>query len=187
MSANSKSFAIYRRRLQVAAISLAAAAAFTLTAAGCGSDSGGSAGSVPVPLATGHAASAQVTALGMILVDGKGRTIYEFANDKDSRSTCEAVCAATWPYVPAPASLPTSLPGVAGKIGTTTRDDGTRQLTVAGHPVYTFVGDSTPGQTNGQGLNLNGGVWNVVSPVGAPVTNSSPAGASTQIPAAPGY
>lgn len=186
MSTNWKSETIHRQRLQAIAVALVAAA-FTLAAASCGSDSGGPVGSAPVPTATGDAVSAQGTALGTILVDGKGRTVYEFANDQNNMSTCAAACAANWPYVPAPATLPTSLSGVTGTLGTTTRDDGARQLTVAGHPVYTFNGDSRPGQTNGQGVNLDGGVWTVVSPAGAPVTNSSPAGNSTQNPIAPGY
>ena len=180
MFINRKSGTIHRRRLQLAAASLAAAA-LTLTAANCG----GPSGSVPVPPATGDPVSAQTTALGTVLVDGQGRTIYQFANDKNNMSTCTAACVVNWPYVPAPDSLPTSSPGVTGKVGSTTRDDGHRQLTVGGHPLYTFVGDSTPGQTNGQGLNLNGGVWTVVSPAGAPLANPSPAGAATQN--APGY
>jgi len=165
-----------------------AAAAFTVAAAGCDSGKSTDAGaSAPVPQATGAAVSAQPTTLGTILVDGQGRTVYVFANDKNSMSTCADACAANWPFVPAPASLPKSLPGVTGTVGTTTRADGNRQLTITGHPVYTFVGDSTPGQTNGQGVNLNGGVWTVVSPAGAPVTNPSPAGSVTQKPVAPGY
>lgn len=188
MITHQKSNTIHRRHLQTAAMALAAAA-FTLTAAGCGGDSGGSAGSAPapVPSATGDALSAQGTALGTILVDGQGRTVYEFANDTSSKSTCAAACAANWRYVPAPASLPMSLPGVTGTLGTTTRDGGATQLTVAGHPVYTFVGDSTPGQTTGQGITLDGGLWTVVSPAGAPVTSPNPVGASTQNPVAPGY
>jgi len=154
-------------------------------AANCGSPSGSV--QAPVPAATGDPVSAQTTELGTILVDGQGRTIYQFANDKNNTSTCAAVCAADWPFVPAPPSLPTSSPGVIGKVGSTTRDDGHRQLTVAGHPLYTFVGDSTPGQTNGQGLNLDGGVWTVVSPAGVPLTNPSPVNPATQTPFAPGY
>jgi predicted lipoprotein with Yx(FWY)xxD motif len=176
---------IRRGRRQVAAMSLAVAA-LALAAAGCSSGSGGSAGSVPVPKATGDAVSAQPTSLGTILVDGKGRTVYEFANDRSSASTCTAACAAQWLFVPAPGSLPGSLPGVTGRLGTTTRPEGTHQLTVAGHPVYTFVGDSAPGQTNGQGIILNGGLWTAASAAGAPVTNPSPAGA-TQTPAGPSY
>ncbi|WP_166658948.1 hypothetical protein [Kribbella sp. VKM Ac-2571] len=76
---------------------------------------------------------------------------------------------------------------LTGKLGTTTRDGGARQFTVAGHPLYTFVGDSTPGQTNGQGINLNGGVWTAVSPGGAPVTAPNPAGSSTQKSPSSGY
>jgi hypothetical protein len=93
------------RRERGVGISLAAAA-LALTAAGCSSGSGGSAASARVPRATGDAVSAQPTSLGTILVDGKGRTVYDFANDKTSASTCtDAACAANWPFVPAPASL----------------------------------------------------------------------------------
>lgn len=175
-----------RRRSKIAATSVAAVA-FTLTAAACGSAPGDSAGSMPVPSATGVAVSAQATGLGTILVDGQGRTLYQFANDMNNKSTCTDACAANWPYVPAPDSLPASLPGVTGTLGTATRDDGHHQLTVAGHPLYTFVGDATPGQTNGQGINLNGGVWTVVSPAGAPLASPSPVGTAAQNPALPGY
>ncbi|WP_329000068.1 hypothetical protein OHA18_37270 [Kribbella sp. NBC_00709] len=183
MFTDRKSGTIHHRRHQFAAASTAAALMFV--AANCGSPSGSA--PVPVPPVTGDPVSAQTTALGSILVDGEGRTIYQFANDKNNLSTCDAACAVTWPYVPAPDSLPTSSPGVSGKVGSTTRDDGHRQLTVAGHPLYTFVGDSTPGQTNGQGINLNGGVWTVVSPAGVPLASAGPAGAATQTAIAPGY
>jgi predicted lipoprotein with Yx(FWY)xxD motif len=163
-----------RRGPRSVALSLAAAA-LALSAAGCVSSSGVS-GPVPVPAATGDPVSAQRTSLGTVLVDGTGRTVYDFANDKNNASTCIDACAANWPFVPAPVALPASLPGVTGALGSTTRPDGARQLTVAGHPVYTFAGDSAPGQTNGQGQTLNGGLWTVVSPAGAPITNPNPAG-----------
>ena len=161
----------------------ATAAALALTAAAC-SSSGAAAPPAPVPSATGRAVSAQPTALGTILVDGKGRTVYDFANDKSGASTCTGACAANWLFVPAPAPLPKSLPGVSGELGASTRPDGARQLTVAGHPVYTFVGDSAPGQTNGQGIVLNGGLWTVVSPAGAPLADARPAAGP---PAGPSY
>lgn len=147
-----------------------------------GGSGGGSGSAGPVPSATGDAVSAQSTSLGTILVDGQGRTVYVFANDKPNVSNCDGACAADWPPVAAPSPLPASLPGVSGALGTTDRSDGSHQLTVAGHPVYTFSGDSAAGQTNGQGLTLNGGLWTVVSPSGAPDKN--PAGAATT---APGY
>jgi predicted lipoprotein with Yx(FWY)xxD motif len=52
---------------------------------------------------------------------------------------------------------------VTGQLGVITREDGTSQLTVAGHPLYTFAGDTAPGQTNGQGKTLDGGLWTVAS------------------------
>jgi predicted lipoprotein with Yx(FWY)xxD motif len=140
----------------------------------------------PVPPATGDAVSAQSTSLGTILVDGRGRTVYVFANDKPNTSTCTAACAADWPPVPAAASLPASLPGVTAPFGMTTRSDGGYQLTVASHPVYTFSGDSAPGQTKGQGITLNGGLWTVVSPSGTPDANPTPAGGARPAPG-PGY
>jgi predicted lipoprotein with Yx(FWY)xxD motif len=162
-----------------------AAAAVALLPAACGGDSGGGGGgssSAPAPHATGDAVSAQPTSLGTILVNGQGRTVYDFAADKGTTSACTGSCASVWPPVAAPNPLPKSLPGVSGAIGTTTRPDGTRQLTVAGHPVYTFSGDSAPGQTNGQGVVLNGGLWTVVSPTGAPMPSASPANSGNSGP-----
>ncbi|MFL5681483.1 MAG: hypothetical protein ACJ77B_12875 [Chloroflexota bacterium] len=125
------------------------------------------------PLRTGS------SSLGVILVDSKGNTLYEFAKDGNGTSVCNGECANDWPPLAAPASLPTSLPGVTGEVGMTTRQDGTKQLTISGHPLYTFEGDSAPGQTNGQGVALNGGVWNVVSAAGAPVANAKAAPATS--------
>jgi predicted lipoprotein with Yx(FWY)xxD motif len=181
---NTKSPAFHRGRRRIGAF--LAVAAFAVAATACSTGPGASA-SGPVPSANGDLLSAQPTSLGTILVDGKGRTVYEFANDKGGQSTCTGGCAANWPFVPAPASLPTSLPAVTGRLGTTTHSDGARQLTIAGHPVYTFAGDSAPGQTNGQGITLDGGLWTVASPAGAPVTHPSPARGSTQGPGGLGY
>jgi predicted lipoprotein with Yx(FWY)xxD motif len=181
-----------RRGRRVAAFVLAVSA-LAAAAAGCASGSGAYTGpsaigasTAPVPPATGDAVTAQATSLGVILVDGDGRTTYEFANDTNGTSACTGACAANWPPVAAPSPLPTSLPGVTGQLGVITRQDGTSQLTVAGHPLYTFAGDTAPGQTNGQGKVLDGGLWTVASAAGAPVANANPA-ASTSAPAAPGY
>ena len=169
------------RRFAAAFLAISALAAIV---AGCAGSSAGSA--APVPPATGDAVSAEPTSLGVILVDGQGRTVYEFANDKNGESACTGPCVANWPIVPAPATLPTSLPGVTGTIGTITRQDGSSQLTVAGHPLYTFAGDSAPGQTNGQGKTLDGGLWTVASGAGAPIANVNPA-AATSAPVSPAY
>src|SRR3954452_9553221 len=100
------------RRTVVLATMAAAGIAFS---SACGS-SAGSNGSAPAPPATGEAVSAQSTSLGTILVDGRGRTVYAFANDKTSASTCDGACTADWPPVPAPSPLPASPPGVLGAL-----------------------------------------------------------------------
>ncbi len=194
----------HRGGRRVAALCLAVLAV-ALTAAACSTGSGASGAaatapatapataaatapaSAPVPPATGGAISAQASSLGVILVDGTGRTVYEFANDTNGTSACTGSCATNWPFVPAPAPLPTSLSGVTGQLGTITRQDGGVQLTIAGHPLYTFAGDSAPGQTNGEGKTLDGGLWAVASVAGAPVTAANPAAAPTSAPAVPGY
>jgi predicted lipoprotein with Yx(FWY)xxD motif len=57
----------------------------------------------------------------------------------------------------------TAGPGVTGKLGTITRSDGSKQATYDGHPLYTYIADTAPGQANGNNLNLNGGIWHEVT------------------------
>ncbi len=59
----------------------------------------------------------------------------------------------------------------ASKLGTTRRSDGTLEVTYNGHPLYTYAGDSQPGQTNGEGVNGFGAEWYAVSPAGQAVQN----------------
>ena len=168
-------------------------AVFALAAAGCSMGTAGYGATTPPAAsaaaapATGQAIATQSTSLGVILVDGSGRTLYEFANDTNGTSACTGACAANWPPVAAPSPLPASLSGVTGQLGAITRDDGSSQLTIAGHPLYTFAGDSAPGQTNGQGKVLDGGLWTVATAAGAPVTSASTGGAATAAPIAPSY
>jgi len=91
-----------------------------------------------------------------VLANGKGLTLYWFAPDTPGRSACYGSCAAYWP----PATgRPAAGPGVTGRLGTITRSGGQLQATYNGHPLYTYVGDSAPGQARGNNLNLNGGLW----------------------------
>jgi predicted lipoprotein with Yx(FWY)xxD motif len=122
---------------------------------------------------TGALVATAPTGIGTVVVDHTGRTVYEFANDTGTTSTCTGECASDWPPVIAPATLPATVPGVSGALGSTERSDGSRQLTVAGHPVYTYEGDSAPGQTHGNGITLNGGLWTAVSADGSPLGSSS--------------
>jgi predicted lipoprotein with Yx(FWY)xxD motif len=156
-------------------------AALLVAAAGCGSS--GSSTAAPQAATTTGAAAAPVQTrqlpLGTVLTDAQGRTLYTFAADGPGVSHCTGACAVAWPVVPAPAALPTAVPGVTGTLGAITRTDGSQQLTIDNQPLYTFVGDKAPGQANGQDKNLNGGVWYVVDTSGHTITDeagSAPAG-----------
>jgi predicted lipoprotein with Yx(FWY)xxD motif len=94
-----------------------------------------------------------------VLTDAKGLTLYTFAPDSSTRSACYGSCAAYWPPV---LGTPSAGPGVTGSLGTITRTGGALQATYDGHPLYTYVGDSAPGQDSGNNLNLNGGLWHIV-------------------------
>jgi predicted lipoprotein with Yx(FWY)xxD motif len=103
------------------------------------------------------------TALGTILVDSKGRTIYLFEKDKTKKSTCSGACATNWPPVTTSGS-PKASGGVnARKLGTTKRSDGSTQVTYNGHPLYLFVADQNkPGSTKGEGVDAFGAEWYVL-------------------------
>jgi predicted lipoprotein with Yx(FWY)xxD motif len=98
-----------------------------------------------------------------VLTNASGLTVYSFAPDTPSRSACYGSCAAYWPPVPGNVSAG---PGVTGAIGSIKRTGGSTQATYDGHPLYTYIGDSAPGQDSGNNLNLNGGLWRTV-PVAA--------------------
>ena len=91
-----------------------------------------------------------------VLTNANGRTLYWFAPDTPATSKCTGSCAAYWPPVP---GHPKAGPGVTGKLGTIKRPGGGLQATYDGHPLYTYIGDSGPGQAGGNNLNLNGGLW----------------------------
>jgi predicted lipoprotein with Yx(FWY)xxD motif len=120
---------------------------------------GGSSGSASASTTPG--AQLKTASIGgiTVLVNGSGQTLYWFAPDTSGKSTCYGFCAQYWPPVAGPLGAG---PGVTGTLATTTRTDGTKQETYNGHPLYTYVGDSSLGQDNGNNLNLNGGVWHVV-------------------------
>ena len=94
-----------------------------------------------------------------VLTNARGFTLYSFAPDTPASSKCYGSCAAYWPPVTGTAA---ASPGLPGRIGAIIRTGGARQLTYNGHPLYTYIGDSAPGQANGNNLNLNGGLWHEV-------------------------
>jgi predicted lipoprotein with Yx(FWY)xxD motif len=114
-------------------------------------------------------------ALGQILVDSKGRTLYLWKKDTGKKSKCSGDCAVDWPPLRV-SGKPTAGRGAhRSLLGTTQRSDGSRQVTYNGHPLYRFAGDRKPGDTNGQGLDGFGALWWVVSPSGKKITGSGAA------------
>jgi predicted lipoprotein with Yx(FWY)xxD motif len=99
-----------------------------------------------------------------VLTNAKGFTLYWFVPDTSTKSNCNGACAQYWPPVKGPVTAGT---GVAGKIGVITRQDGSKQATYNGHPLYTYVSDTAPGQAKGNGVNLSGGVWHEMTVTGA--------------------
>ena len=160
-----------------------AALALALSACGSSASSSSSASSAPAAGASSAASSAPASsasgsALEMRTINGtaivtnaKGMTLYWFAPDTSTTSKCTGACATYWPPVTGPV---TAGSGVTGTLGTITRADGTTQATYDGHPLYTYVGDTAPGQAKGNGKNLSGGLWWEMTVSGAkPATGTS--------------
>jgi predicted lipoprotein with Yx(FWY)xxD motif len=156
---------------------LAVTSALVLAACG-GSSYGGSKApsttsttSKAAPPAATAVVSAKSSSLGTFLVDAKGQTLYLWDADHGSKSTCNGECATNWPPLTTK-SAPKAGAGVkASLLGTTKRADGTQEITYAGHPLYTFAGDTAPGQTTGQGSGAFGAPWWVVTPAGQAIQN----------------
>jgi predicted lipoprotein with Yx(FWY)xxD motif len=122
--------------------------------------------------------------LGRVLVDAHGKTLYIWAHDKGAKSICNGDCAEYWPPL-LTRGRPIAAGGAkASLLGTSRRSDGRIQVTYAGHPLYYFVKDAKPGQTNGEGLTGFGGRWDPVSAAGTAVRKqtNSPADGYGQAP-----
>lgn len=147
--------------------------------AGSGSPSGygssggyGSARDSNQPAAPGAPAETlalrQSPGLGPVVTDSKGMTLYRFDKDtaKPPNSACSGACATTWP--PVPAEDATAASGMAASaLGSVTRADGTKQLTIGGWPAYRYAKDTAPGDTKGHGV---GGTWNALAADGKKAT-----------------
>ena len=136
--------------LTAAGLAAAALVLFGLVVAGASSTA---------PAATGTALKTTTIGGTTVLTNAKGLTLYSFAPDTPAASKCYGSCAAYWPPVTGTTAAGQGLPG---KVATIKRTDGTEQLTYNGHPLYTYIGDSAPGQATGNNLNLNGGLWHEV-------------------------
>ena len=163
-----------RNRLLALMVLMAAA----LLAAACGSSSpgpGGASGTSSSPASSGSALKTTTISGVTVLTNAKGFTLYWFVPDTSTKSNCNGSCAQIWPPVKGPA---TAGSGVTGKLGTITRSDGSTQATYDEHPLYTYTADTAPGQANGNGINVSGGVWHEVTASGAAAPASSPSASS---------
>ena len=164
------------RPFHLAALALVSA----LVLAACGSSGSSSTSSSSTPPASSTATSSprpasvvgtKTTSLGTFLVDANGRALYLWDADHGSMSACSGACAQAWPPLTATGTPKASGQVKSSLLGTTKRADGSREVTYDGHPLYYFEGDTTPGQTTGQGNDGFGAPWWVVSPAGKAIQN----------------
>ncbi len=144
-------------------------ASATTSSEGGGSESGGAD-------ATTAISGAEVSGLGTVLVDSEGMTVYLYTPDEGTTSTCYGGCEAAWPPVVAEGKPTAGEGAMSSALGTTKRKDGTEQVTYNGHPLYTFSGDTAPGEAIGQ---ENDGTWFVLDESGEEVKGGAPSGGTT--------
>jgi predicted lipoprotein with Yx(FWY)xxD motif len=118
--------------------------------------------------------SATVGRVGVVLTNGEGKTLYTFAPDHHAAVTCVQSCAIVWPPLKVPSG---GTPLAAGSVKTalissSPDPEGGRVVTYAGWPLYLYAGDSGPGTAKGQALNINGGLWYVITPSGQVITKT---------------
>jgi predicted lipoprotein with Yx(FWY)xxD motif len=168
------------RPLSLAALLVAG----TLALAACGSSSspststttGSAYPSTSAPKSSPRPTSASMVGtttgpMGTFLVDAKGRALYLWDADHGAMSTCSGACAQAWPPLTTAGTPKAGGKVKASLLGTTTRSNGSREVTYAGHPLYYYAGDSAAGQTSGQGSDSFGSPWWVVSPAGKAIQN----------------
>lgn len=161
---------------------LAACGSSTTTGSTTSTNTGGNTTSAsPSPTSTTASSSALVkttsaTVKGKsepVLTDAQGKTLYYFTADSATTSACTAACAQTWPPLLMTGSgSPTSATSLSGSLSVQTTANGS-QVEYNGHLLYTYAGDSAPGQTNGEGLF---GKWFVATPNLASASASSNSG-----------
>jgi len=158
-------------------ILLAAAAALVLAAGFAAAAT--LAHGAPAKAGSGSLVKLRKTALGSVLVDTRGRTLYLFEADKGRTSVCYGKCATFWPPLISKGA-PRAGAGIhKGLLGVTMRKDGKHQVTYAGHPLYFFVKDTKPGQTLGQNLDFFGGEWYVLAASGRKIEKKASTAAVT--------
>ncbi len=144
---------VLRKRGSVLGLSVIAVGLLLSACGGAGYGSSAAPPSAPAHAPAGTVVGTRsVPGIGTVLDDAKGLTLYYLPTDTSTKTTCTGGCAQVWPPLLATNGTPNASPGVTGTFGTFERPDGGRQVTFNGMPLYTFTGDSAPGQVNGQGI-----------------------------------
>src|SRR6478735_2149468 len=163
-----------RSRFTTALLSLVVLA---LVVAGCGGGSSSSSTSTASENSPasggGTVGAAEISGLGTVLVDSEGMTVYMFAKDQGTTSSCYGACEQGWPPVLAEGKPTAGEGAMSSQLGTTERKDGTMQVTYAGHPLYTFVEDKAPGEATGNESTAFGGKWSVMDEAGEAVAGTA--------------
>jgi predicted lipoprotein with Yx(FWY)xxD motif len=157
--------------LAVAACASSSSSSSSTSAAAPSSTPAAGASSSPAASSSGTTLMERTIGGTQVLTNSAGFTLYWFAPDTSTTSKCTGSCATYWPPVKGPA---TAGSGVTGTLGVITRPGGTMQATYDGHPLYTYAGDTAPGQNKGNGLNVSGGLWHEVT-----VSGTAPASGTT--------
>ncbi len=123
---------------------------------------------------TGVTLSTEPSPVGRILATPSGRTLYDFTPDTPTSSACtKGLCVELWPPLVTTTTAPRVGDGLDPSLaGTIRRPDGQLQVTYGGHPLYTWIGDTTPGMVTGQAILNVGGYWYVIAPDGHQVATA---------------
>ena len=167
-----------RTILMIAALALGLAACANNSSSSAGGNPYGGGGATSPPATMGAATihAAKVPGVGTVLTNGDGMTLYLFEADTGTTSTCTGSCAQSWPPVTTSGNATATMGASSSMLGTTTRDDGTTQVTYNGHPLYTYAGDTSSGTASGQGINAYGALWYVLNTSGDAVKGSGGGG-----------
>jgi predicted lipoprotein with Yx(FWY)xxD motif len=135
---------------------------------GYGSGSSSSSGSASTGGTTLKLTHASV---GQILVDSRGYTVYQFTADHPNTDSCVKVtgCTSTWPPLTVSGQATAGSGVKKSLLGTIKLPNGRHQVTYAGHPLYTYSGDSSQANTSYLGVSSFGGTWLAVSATGSAV------------------
>jgi predicted lipoprotein with Yx(FWY)xxD motif len=97
---------------------------------------------------------------GSYLTDAKGMALYVFKMDSPGKSVCAGDCVARWPlYHQEKVGVTGDLK--AADFATITREDGKKQTTYKGMPLYYFADDKAAGDTKGHKVKE---VWFLAQP-----------------------